>query len=90
VTLPGFRGESLVMEMDRRGIYFSSGSACHSGQSTPSATLLAMGVSEDEAHCTLRFSLSPHTTGDEIDYVIQNLQEIIKNSRHIVRFVSCK
>lgn len=90
ITLAGFRGESLVMEMDRRGVCFSAGSACHSGHPAPSETLLAMGLSEEQAHCSLRFSLSPYTTQEDIEYVIDNLQEVITKSKNIVRFVSCK
>jgi cysteine desulfurase NifS len=90
VTLPGFRGESIVLEMDKRGVYFSSGSACHSGSPEPSHALLAMGLSEEEAHCALRFSLGHENTAQEIDRTLELLDEIINHSRHIVRFVSCK
>ena len=55
ITLPGMRGESIVLEMDRLGICFSSGSACHSGSSEPSLALLAMGLSEEEATVRLVF-----------------------------------
>ena len=57
MTLPGFRGESMVMAMDQYGVCFSSGSACRSGSPDPSHALLAMGLSEAEAHCAVRFSL---------------------------------
>jgi cysteine sulfinate desulfinase/cysteine desulfurase-like protein len=90
VTLPGFRGESIVLEMDRRGVCFSSGSACHSGSPEPSHALLAMGLTEEEAHCALRFSLGYGTTDVEIDRAIGMLDEVISRSKHIVRFVSCK
>lgn len=90
ITLPGFRGESIVLEMDRRGVYFSSGSACHSGSSEPSHALLAMGLTEEEAHCALRFSLGYENTAEEIEKTLELLGEIMDRSRHIVRFVSCK
>ena len=90
VTLPGFRGESIVLEMDKRGVCFSSGSACHSGSPEPSHALLAMGLTREEAHCALRFSLGYTTTEDEIDRTIRLLGEVIKHSRNIVRFVACK
>jgi cysteine sulfinate desulfinase/cysteine desulfurase-like protein len=90
VTLPGFRGESIVLEMDRRGICFSSGSACHSGSPDPSHALLAMGLTEEEAHCALRFSLGYSTTEREIERTIEFLGDVIKHSRNIVRFVACK
>lgn len=89
-TLPGLRGESIVLEMDRRGVCFSSGSACHSGSSEPSHTLLAMGLTEEQAHCAVRFSLGYENSEEEIARVIQLLEEIIEHSKNIVRFVSCK
>jgi cysteine desulfurase NifS len=90
VTLPGLRGESIVLEMDKRGVCFSSGSACHSGSSEPSHALLAMGLTKENAHCALRFSLGYENKEEEIERVIQLLEEVIKKSKNIVRFVSCK
>lgn len=90
VTLPGFRGESVVLEMARHGIYFSSGSACHSGSSAPSHALLAMGLSEADAHCTLRFSLGCGNTGEEIDRALELLERTLIHSKKIVHFVPCR
>jgi cysteine desulfurase NifS len=90
MTLPEMRGESLVLEMDRRGVCFSSGSACHSGSPDPSHALLALGLTEEQVHCALRFSLGHDTTDDDIDYTIDLLAEVVERSRNIVRFVSCK
>jgi cysteine desulfurase NifS len=90
VTVPGFRGESIVLEMDRRGVCFSSGSACHSESSEPSHALLAMGLTEEQAHCALRFSLGHENTEEDIERTLQLLEEIIEGSKNIVRFVSCK
>ncbi len=73
LTLPGVRGESLVLFLDRRGICFSSGSACKSGHPDPSHALLAMGLSPEQAHCAVRFSLGPGNTEEEIDYVLESL-----------------
>lgn len=90
ITIPGFRGESIVLETDKRGIFLSSGSACHSGSPAPSHTLLAMGLSEEEAHCALRFSLGYENSEEEIDKVLRTLEEILEDSKNIVRFISCK
>ena len=79
-----------MLEMDKRGICFSSGSACHSGSSEPSSTLLAMGLSKEQAHCAIRFSLGYQNTSEEIDYVISNLKEVILNAKNIIRFVLCR
>ncbi len=90
MTIPEIRGESLVLEMSRSGIYFSSGSACHAGSSDPSHALLAMGLGIEDAHCSVRFSLSYHSQEEEIDKTIKLLKKIINDSKNIVRFVSCK
>jgi cysteine desulfurase NifS len=90
MTLPGFRAESVVLEMERRGVYLSSGSACKSGSSKPSQALLAIGLSEEQAHCALRFSLGVETTEEDIEYTIQCLADTVKTSRSMVHFVPCR
>ncbi len=90
ITLPEYRGESVVLEMARHGICFSSGSACHSGSSAPSHALLAMGISEDNAHCALRFSLGRQNTGAEIEQVLEKLEKTLTQSKNIVHFVPCR
>ena len=70
ITLPGIRGESVVLALDQRGVSLSSGSACRSGSPEPSHALLAMGLSEEDAHCALRFSLGLGNTMEEIDHTI--------------------
>ena len=90
VTLPGIRGESMVLALDTRGIFFSSGSACKSGSPEPSHVLLAMGLSEEEAHCALRFSLGIENTDEDIERTLQVLAEVITTSANDVRFVSCR
>jgi cysteine desulfurase NifS len=90
VTLPGIRGESLVLALDSHGVFFSSGSACKSGSPEPSQALLAMGLSEEDAHCALRFSLGLENTQQQIEKTLQVLEEVIKGSLKNVRFVSCR
>ena len=90
LTFPGIRGESLVLELDKRGICLSAGSACHSGSAAPSPTLIAMGLTEEQAHCSVRFSLGYQNTIEEINRVISTLKEIILESKKIIRFVSCR
>lgn len=90
VTLPGYRGESVVLSMDRSGVQFSSGSACKSGSSKPSHALLAIHLSEEEAHCALRFSLGHDTSEKDIEYTKDMLKKMVSQSKNIVRFVPCK
>src|SRR5665811_70896 len=90
MTLPEIRGESLVLFLDRKGIAFSSGSACKSGNPEPSHALLAMGLTPAEAHCSVRFSLGAWNTEEEIKYVIEAFSEVLRETRSAVRFVSCR
>lgn len=90
MTLPGMRGESLVLAMDQKGVSLSSGSACRSGSPEPSHALMAMGLSEEDVHCSVRFSLGIGNTVDEIERTIAIIGEIIQDIRENVRFVSCR
>jgi cysteine desulfurase len=73
----GFDGDALLIQFDLSGISVSLGSACSSGATTPSATLLAMGVAEDRLRSSVRFSLGAFTNEDEINQVIERVQRSI-------------
>jgi cysteine desulfurase NifS len=90
ISLPGIRGESLVLLLDQKGISLSAGSACKSGNAAPSHALLALGLSEDEAHCTVRFSLGISTSKDDIDYTVAAMAELLDNRLGVIRFVPCR
>jgi cysteine desulfurase NifS len=90
VTLPGFRGESILLEMDKRGVFLSSGSACSAGSAKPSHALTAMGLTENEAHSSLRLSPGIGNTGDDIEYTLEMLDDVVRTSRNIIRFVPCR
>ena len=90
LTLPEFRGESLVMALDQQGISLSSGSACKSGSPEPTHVLMAMGRTAREAHCTVRLSLSTHTSEKDIDVTVSALAQILKEKETTVRFLPCK
>ena len=90
VSLPGIRGESLVLALDQQGIAFSSGSACRSGSPKPSHALLAMGLSEDQAHCAIRLSLGPDNTPEHIARTLAAMATVVHDSLSSVRFVPCR
>ncbi|MBI4252344.1 MAG: cysteine desulfurase, partial [Candidatus Tectomicrobia bacterium] len=90
MTLPGLRGESLVIALDQRGVALSSGSACKSGSPEPTHVLLAMGRSEEEAHCAVRFSLSADTTAEDVDEALAALARVLEEMETAVRFLPCK
>ncbi len=74
-------GESLLILLDMQGICASSGSACTSGSLDPSHVLLAIGLSHEIAHGSLRLTLSHETTKGEIDFVIEELKKIVDRLR---------
>jgi len=76
-------GEGLVISLDLKGVAVSTGSACSSGSLEPSHVLTAIGKTPDEAHGSLRFSLSSMTTEDEIDYVVGVLPGIVERLREL-------
>ncbi len=90
LTLPGLRGESLVVALDQHGICLSSGSACKSGSPEPTHVLIAMGRSEEEAHCAVRLSLSHSTTEEDIEATVSALAQVLAEIETTVRFLPCK
>ncbi|AGA90918.1 cysteine desulfurase family protein [Thioflavicoccus mobilis 8321] len=90
LTIPGVRGESLVLAMDRHGVAFSSGSACRSGSPEPSHALLAMGLAAAEAHCTIRLSLGYETSLEEIDAALAAFTAVATGGAEQIRFVACR
>lgn len=78
----GFDGETLLMELDRRGFAVSSGSACTSGKTEPSHVLKAMAVPNDLATSAIRVSLGRTNSMAEVERFIEAMQQIlgIKNS----------
>ena len=90
LTLPGLRGESLVVALDQHGIALSSGSACKTGNPDPTHVLIAMGKTPEFAHCAVRFSLSHHTTDQDIDATEDALAKVLEEMETTVRFLSCK
>ena len=73
----GIEGESLLLLLDDRGICASSGSACTSGSLDPSHVLLAIGRVHDVAHGSLRLTLGEDATAEEVEYIIQNVKEVV-------------
>ncbi len=74
-------GESLLIMLDMKGICASSGSACTSGALDPSHVLLAMGLSHELSHGSLRLTLSEENTREEMDLVVEAIGEIVGKLR---------
>ena len=81
ITFKYVEGESILLSLSMKGIAVSSGSACSSDELQASHVLLAMGIPEEFAHGTIRFSLGKYNTKEEIDYTIDAVVEIIGKLR---------
>ena len=77
----GIEGESLLLLLDAKGICASSGSACTSGSLDPSHVLLAIGRPHEVAHGSLRLSLCEWNTGEDVDYMLQVIPEVVEYLR---------
>jgi len=84
VTLQGFTGETLLMELNRKGFAVSSGSACHSEKTEPSHVLLAMGISAQAAQSAIRISLGIHNTQQDIQAFITALHQLVAHLSNLV------
>jgi cysteine desulfurase len=74
-------GESMLLNLDQKGICASTGSACSSGSLEASHVLLGMGLSHEQAHGSLRFTLGKWTTEEEIERVLEILPPIVTKLR---------
>lgn len=76
-------GESLLLNLDMKGVAASSGSACTSGSLDPSHVLLAIGLPHEIAHGSLRLTLGTINTKEDVDYVLEILPEIVNKLRQM-------
>jgi cysteine desulfurase len=81
LVLAGVDGETLLMNLDVRGFAVSTGAACSSGNPEPSPTLLAMGLSRDDAQSSLRVSLGWENTAEDIDAFVEGLATVVERLR---------
>lgn len=81
VTFPGVDGEALLIALDLDGIAASTGAACASGSLFASHVLLAMGLEPQRARSTLRFSLGPDATEDDVATVLAALERHLEPCR---------
>ena len=77
-TFEGVSGEAVLLELERRGVIVSSGSACAAGRDEPSHVLLAIGLQAEVAQTAIRFSFSHETTAQELSDAAKALVESVK------------
>jgi cysteine desulfurase len=73
----GLSGEAILLELERRDVIVSSGSACAAGSDEPSHVLTAIGFDADTARTAVRFSFSHSTTEEDLSYAANALSEAI-------------
>lgn len=83
VTILDIEGESMLLALDQKGIYCSTGSACSMHSLKPSHVLKAIGLVDEAIHGTLRFSLGEHSTKKDIDYTVKELAKVTETLRKI-------
>jgi cysteine desulfurase len=76
-------GEGLQISLDLKGVAVSTGSACSSGSTEPSHVLVAIGLSQDTGHGSLRFSFSKDNTKEDVDYVLETLPAVVAKLRKL-------
>lgn len=81
VSVDFAEGESMVLNLDLEGICVSTGSACSSASLEPSHALLALGLSPEQAHGSLRFSLGRENTEEDVERVLEVLPGIVARLR---------
>ena len=85
VSFPGVRSEVLLHALEEEGIYVSAGSACATHKAHTSETLRAISLPKDHLDATLRFSMSVHTTREELENVIAALHRLLPELRRYSR-----
>lgn len=81
VTIDGIDGEAFLLLMDEAGIACASGSACDSKMNEPSHVLLAIGLTEEAAQSSIRFTLGKRTTKKDLDYTVEKIVEAVERLR---------
>ena len=81
VSFQFIEGESMLIMLDMKGVCASSGSACTSGSLDPSHVLLAIGLPHEIAHGSLRLTLGDENTKEQMDYVADNMVQIVERLR---------
>ena len=83
LSFVGAEGEALLLGLDMAGVCASSGSACTTGSLDPSHVLLALGLSHEVAHGSLRITISDWTTPEEVDHIIDSVKAVVTRTRDI-------
>ncbi len=78
ITFKGISAEAMLLHLDGKGICASTGAACNSNDKAPSRVLKQLGISDEDALSSIRFSLSHENTEEEIDYIAETVESFCK------------
>ena len=81
ISIMDIEGEAMILYLDARGVYASTGSACTSASLDPSHVILALGMPYEVAHGSVRFTLGRSTSEADIDYVLEVLPPLVEKLR---------
>ena len=84
-VFPGTSGEAVLVELERRGVICSSGSACAAGSAEASHVLVALGIPAEEAQTAVRFTLSAGTTRAELHRVAEHVSDVLAAVRGLAQ-----
>jgi cysteine desulfurase len=71
----------MILMLNMKGICASTGSACSTGSLDPSHVLMAIGLTHQNAHGSLRLSISKYTTEEDVEYIIESVKEVVAKLR---------
>ncbi len=83
VSFRGVQGETALLGLDMQGVAASAGSACTTGNSEPSHVLRAIGLTDEEARASLRFTVGRGNSAEEIDDALAAIQDVIARTRSL-------
>ncbi len=83
ISVKYIEGESIILNLDLEGICASTGSACTSGSLEPSHVLTALGVTAENSHGSVRFSLGKFTSEEDVDVVLTKMPEVVQRLRKL-------
>lgn len=81
ISFEGINAEELLLKLDQKGICASAGSACSSKNPSPSHVLVAIGLKQELVYGSLRITIGEDNTKEDIDYLVEELVEIVSNLR---------
>lgn len=86
ISFSGIEGESVLMSLDQKGVFVSTGSACSAKDLKPSHVLQSIGLTPDRAHGSIRITIGRYTTKKEINYLLKTVPEVLKKIRAVSPF----